>query len=249
MTNQFIPLEMIFNTFKKTLKAKDMTYSDLALKLNLSESGIKKIFISEDCSYSRLNAISEVLELSLVDILTSSLDHEIQEVHFTMEQEQYFVKHPQFFNFFWKLIQERENLDNIKSEFGFKEKECFQFLKKLDEFGILELHAKDVIKIPKMQRVKWMGNGPLMKWMKTAWPKKIIEDLISKEKLDTTDHYSLRYYKLTKKSQLELVQAIQHIDNEFAERSLREIKSGKKINKVRMVSAITSGSYISNKDK
>jgi transcriptional regulator with XRE-family HTH domain len=240
-----IPINMIFDTFKKILKEKGMTYSDLAKKLHLSESGIKKIFIAQDCSYSRLNEISDVLEISLVDIMSSNLDNEIKEVHFTLEQEKYFIKHPALFNFFWKLVQERESLASIKKEFNLSEKEIFLLLKKLDEFGILELHAKNKIKIPKMEKVRWMGDGPLLKWIKTEWPKKIIQDVISKKNLDGLEHYSLRYYQLTKKSQEELVQAIKELDHEFAERSLREFKSGKKLSLVRMVSAVASGSYVS----
>jgi transcriptional regulator with XRE-family HTH domain len=241
-----IPLEMIFDNFKSTLKQKNMTYADLARKLNLSESGVKKIFISNDCSYSRLNEISEALEISLIDVLSSSLDHEIKEVRFTLEQEKYFIKHPSLFSFFWKLIQERESVETIKNEFGLTEKEVFLFLKKLDDFGIIELHSKEVIKIPKMEKVVWRGDGPLMTWIKTEWPKKIIQDVLAKEKIDSLEHYSLRYYKLTKKSQEELVSAISNLNNEFSERALREMKSGKKVGLVRMVSAIASGSYVSN---
>lgn len=241
-----IPLEMIFDSFKKSLKQKNMTYVDLAKKLNLSESGVKKIFIANDCSYSRLNEISEALDVSLIDVLSSSMENETSEVYFTLEQEKYFLKHPAFFCFFWKLVQERESVDSIKKEFGFTEKEVFLFLKKLDDFGIIELHANEVLKIPKVEKVIWRGDGPLMKWMKTEWPKKIIQDVLLKDKQDPLEHYSLRYYKLTKKSQEDLVLAINNLNHEFAERSLREMKSGKKVGLVRMVSAIASGSYVSN---
>ncbi len=243
-----IPLEMVFDHFKKTLKQQNMTYADLAKKLNLSESGVKKIFIANDCSYLRLNEISEALEISLVDVLSSSLENETKEVRFTVEQEKYFIKHPSLFSFFWKLVQERESVESIKNEFGYSEKEVFLFLKKLDDFGIIELHTKEIIKIPRMEKVVWRGDGPLMNWIKTQWPKKIIQDVLAKEKQDPLEHYSLRYYKLTKKSQEELVLAINNLNNEFSERALREMKSGKKLGLVRMVSAIANGSYVSSND-
>ncbi len=244
-----IPLEMIFDTFKKTLKHKGMTYSDLATLLNMSESGIKKLFSSKDCSYQRLNEISEVLGLSFVDVLNSSQTNEVKEVHFTLEQEKYFVRHPEVFNVFWKLVQERESLSSIKKEFNLSEKQVYLTLKKLDDFGIIELHPNNKIKIPKIEKVRWMGNGPLMKWIKSEWSKKIIEDVTSKETLDSLEHFSLRYYQLSKKSHEELVFAIKELDHEFSERSLREVKSQKKLGLVRMVSAIASGSYITNEKK
>ena len=44
-----------------------MSYQELAIRIRMSESGVKKIFAGEDVSLSRLSQICDALDVNLVD--------------------------------------------------------------------------------------------------------------------------------------------------------------------------------------
>src|SRR5574343_367976 len=62
----------VIDTLKAHLKARGLTYKDLATGLNLSEASIKRMFASGDCSLERLDQICVYLQLEFSDLFTSS---------------------------------------------------------------------------------------------------------------------------------------------------------------------------------
>ena len=64
-----IPFYRILEVIKGELKKRRMTYANLATELSMSESGVKKLLSSNDCTYSRLNEISDVIGISVNKII------------------------------------------------------------------------------------------------------------------------------------------------------------------------------------
>jgi len=68
---------ILFNTIKQLLKAKKITYKGLSSKLQMSESGLKKIFKESNCSLEKLFKICHVLDIhmsDLFDLIKNPLD-------------------------------------------------------------------------------------------------------------------------------------------------------------------------------
>jgi DNA-binding Xre family transcriptional regulator len=62
----------VFDSIRAHLKARGMTYRDLASALELSESSVKRIISSNDCTLERLEEICRCLQLDLSDLLNSA---------------------------------------------------------------------------------------------------------------------------------------------------------------------------------
>ena len=55
-------------TLKATLKSRNMTYRALALRLDLSEASVKRLFAEETFTLKRIEEICQVLEIDFFEL-------------------------------------------------------------------------------------------------------------------------------------------------------------------------------------
>jgi transcriptional regulator with XRE-family HTH domain len=113
--------DAIFLAIKNYMKLKSIQYNDLAEQLEMSVSGIKKIFREKNCSIEKLITICEVLELSL----TQLLEHVEEPLFFrhlklTVEADHYLAEHPKLF-YLLRIIQTKKVDKSNLIELGFSE--------------------------------------------------------------------------------------------------------------------------------
>ena len=58
----------LFNNLKNELKARGLTYKDVADHLDLTEASVKRLFSTEDMSLRRLDSICELMTIDLADL-------------------------------------------------------------------------------------------------------------------------------------------------------------------------------------
>lgn len=238
---------LLATILKKLLKSRGVTYADLATTLKLSESGVKKILNADDGSLNRIEEIAHALGLGLSDVVNAvEADAPIESVHFTLKQEEFFVENLDYFHFFWKLVYEERSATEIKAELGLTSREVFRYLRKLDQFGLITLLPDERVNIPSRGLVKWTGSGPLLTHIKLNWAKALIDTTVAAHEKAKDHHYSLRYYQLTESSFRELFAAIEDLNREFANRSLREkvMHARSDLREVSMVAAIAPRGYV-----
>lgn len=98
---------------RNILKSRNITYKDIADKLDMSESGVKKLLTSNDISFNKLSAILDILDMKLEDLL--GVERKTY-AKLTSAQEAFLLKHLQHFNFFVQLIHYNCNLEDLKKE-------------------------------------------------------------------------------------------------------------------------------------
>lgn len=235
---------LILKTLKSLLRQRKISYADLAKKVGLSESGIKKIFTSKDCSYRRLSQIANALGFRVSDLLNEIENTETTKVQFTEKQQQYLLKNMPAFRLFIKLAVERQNLSDLIKEFRLSEKETFSLLKKLDDLKLIELHANNKIKLPPLSLVKDFGNGPLMSALYQEWGAHIVKDLAD-PKYQHHGNFIVRCLRLKKESYEELLSKILELENEFLRRAVSEMSvSTSELKTVRWMWMTDDQSYI-----
>lgn len=237
-------------TIKQALKSKSINYKELAFMIGMSESGVKKIFTSNDCSFSKLYTICDAIGLNLADIINESKKEFIIESKFTHEVENFFSSNLDYFYYFWKIIAERLPPEEVKKSLNLDETQNFRYLKKLDDFNLIELHENNRIKIPKMKINRWVGSGPLTHKIHKEWGIKLVQDLTTVDNIknnlkNSGQHYSIKMMKLTPESHGELITSLKNIEFEFLARSKREATiNPEKAQLYRFISGCHNGSFI-----
>jgi len=161
-------------TLKKNLKAKEITYSDLARKMGLSEATIKRLFSKESFSLQRLEEVCKILDLDFHDLaMMMRRDSHSQSNVLTIEQEKVLAENSKLLTFFYFLIN-GWSLDQIIAEYDISVKEATGFLAKLDRTNLVEWHPDGRIRFLVSKNIFWQKNGPL--W--NLYQKKIQEDFM-----------------------------------------------------------------------
>lgn len=184
--------EEIFRALKSILKARKITYKSLGTSLQISEAGIKKMFLAQDCSISRLSEICNAMGITLNDLVSVAKKLPVRVVELKTSQADFLVKNPHYWNFFRKLAHEKLTVNEIAELYCLDKVTVRRYLKKLDELGLIEIHPGDriLINMPSLSKVK-MQNSGLQKMMKDDGIKFIREIDLEKE------HHSLGMINFT----------------------------------------------------
>lgn len=213
---------VVISALKKIMRDRGMTYADLGKKLNLSESGTKKIFAGNDGSFQRLSQISKVLGFKISDILDEVENTQMTRMRFSTAQQQYFLKNRPVFNFFVKLVVERQPLQEIKNEFRLSEHQTFKLLKKLDDLGLIQLLPENAIKLPPLSLVKDFGPGPLLSEVYQEWSQSIAQEFAD-PKNQATGQFIIRCFRMKDDTYRELLNRLLELETEFLKRAVREM--------------------------
>ena len=89
---------------KQAIRARRITYRALAGRLAMSESGVKKLFASGDCSIGRVLAICDAIGVSLEDLAREVEAAGGKPAALSPTQAAFFLQNPQCFYYLWELI-------------------------------------------------------------------------------------------------------------------------------------------------
>ena len=153
-------INSIFSTLKSALKAHGITYADLAKRINLSEATIKRIFAEENLSITRLEQISQVMNMEISDIISLMKERQFRLKQLTEEQELEIARDPLLI-LVGVCVLNRWELEDITSKYNISENQCVQKLARLDRLKIIELLPKNRIKLLVSPNFQWRKNGPM----------------------------------------------------------------------------------------
>jgi len=63
---------LIFDALKMHLKARGMTYADVARALKLSEATVKRIFATRNCTLARLDELCDLIQVDMAELARSA---------------------------------------------------------------------------------------------------------------------------------------------------------------------------------
>ena len=138
-----------------------MTYADLAKRINLSEATIKRIFAEENLSISRLEQISQVMNMEISDIISLMKERQFRLKQLTEEQELEIARDPLLI-LVGVCVLNRWELGDIISKYNISEHQCVQKLARLDRLKIIELLPNNRIKLLVSPNFQWRKNGPML---------------------------------------------------------------------------------------
>ncbi|WP_396435585.1 helix-turn-helix domain-containing protein [Limnohabitans sp.] len=152
----------VVNALKAHLKARDMTYRDLAQSLNASEVTIKRIFATSDCSLHRLEQICTLLQIEFADLFHTSPKQRKLITRLSPAQEKEFASNKHLLMMaicalnHWPVKTMWEHLSITPTE-------GLALLEHLDSMGFIELIDPERYKLLVSSNFAWINNGPIMR--------------------------------------------------------------------------------------
>jgi transcriptional regulator with XRE-family HTH domain len=234
--------ELAMDAVKAALKRQKITYAELAKRLEISESGLKKILSATDGSFQRLAQICEVLGLVMRDLLAG--ESHTQEISFTPAQQEYLAGNTAALRLYWALVYERRALEEAEKLAGLNGKEVFSVLRKLDQLNLLELLPANRLRIPAVRPVKWVGDGPLIRKLHREWSAGFVKALARPDP-HAGEQFISRYFRASRRTVEELQAALKDLEAEFLRRAIKEMRSeSPDLVHLRWVSAVDDKSYL-----
>lgn len=150
----------LFELLKTVLKARRMTYADLAELLGLSEPTIKRIFAERDCKLSRMNEFCTALGLTLDDLVAEANRVEVRTTQLTDSQEAKLSEDRPAFNLFLLLL-DGMTVETIREHYQLKKQRIFKLGMSLEKIGLAEVMPGNRIRLTVQSPVEFRRDGPL----------------------------------------------------------------------------------------
>jgi transcriptional regulator with XRE-family HTH domain len=155
----------VFETLKAHLRARGMTYEDVARELDVSEATIKRVFSQQDCTMSRLEQICAVVQVDLPEIARGTPRETRLINQLTREQEQDIVDDVRLFIVAVCTMQSLR-FEDIVATYKITPAQCVSLLARLDKIGFLELMPNNRYRLLVAKTFQWIPDGPIMRWAK-----------------------------------------------------------------------------------
>ncbi|MCE3254356.1 MAG: family transcriptional regulator [Cellvibrio sp.] len=152
------------DTLKQLLKARNITYRDLAKALDLSEANIKRIFSNQSFTLERLEQICGLLELSLSDLFLLNTQKEHRLAQLTREQEEELIGDKKLL-LVAVCARDGWSFNDMITHYHISEHECIRLLARLDKLKMLQLLPGNKYKLLIAQNFRWIPGGPLERFM------------------------------------------------------------------------------------
>ena len=164
MSNSQIPA--VVDELKRALKAKGLTYAELAKRLELSEPAIKRTFAQHKFSLDRLEKIAALAGLELAELFERCARKPPAITQLSIRQEQELFGDIKLL-LMANLVLNRWSFDDILEHFEFDQHEAIRALARLDRMRMIELLPGNSYRLLVSRRFSWRRNGPVQRFFKT----------------------------------------------------------------------------------
>ncbi len=151
----------LITALKQELKSAGMTYADLAGKLGMAESSVKRMLARGEMPLSRLDAICVALKLDFADLARRVADARPLLVELTLAQEKAVVADKKLL-LTAICVLSQWTLEQITGYYRMSEAETIARLVRLDSLGIIELRPLNRYRLKLAKTFRWRPHGPVM---------------------------------------------------------------------------------------
>ena len=155
----------LLKTLRRELKAQGLAYAEVATRLTLSESSIKRMFSESKLSLDRLDALCQVAGMEISDLVKKMGEERTRIDMLSEEQEREVADDPRLLLVAICAINLWEFKEMIET-YDMSEHECVQLLAKLDRLKIIELLPLNRFRLTVANDFRWIPNGPIQRFFR-----------------------------------------------------------------------------------
>ncbi|MET3137736.1 transcriptional regulator with XRE-family HTH domain [Undibacterium sp. GrIS 1.2] len=209
---------LLIDSLKRELKARSITYADLASRIDMSEASVKRMFAQKNFTLQRLDEILQATEISLRDLaLASNEEPLISEL--TFDQEKEIISDPKKFIVAVSALN-LLTVEQMTRIYDMSEIEVVKHLLRLDKIGFLELLPNNRVKLLVARTFRWIPNGPIQSNFRDQAYAEYLESNFDGE------HEIMRLVNvmLSKQSVAALLNRLKQVAREFSEQHQEDAK-------------------------
>ena len=150
----------IVDALKRALRARGISYADVAARLGLSESSVKRLFSTGGFSLDRLEAASELAELDLLELARVADEQRDRVPSLAVAQEEELVGDPALL-LVAVCVLNRWPFERILHRYRFTEPHLIGLLARLDRMGLIELLPGNRVRLLIARSFAWLPDGPI----------------------------------------------------------------------------------------
>jgi transcriptional regulator with XRE-family HTH domain len=166
---------------KRCLKAKGITYRDLAKALGLSEASVKRLFSLESLTLKRAEQILAVLDMTLLEVAKlSASSAETTTAQLSLDQERALAADAKLFSLFHLLLFGL-SLTKIVSTYDISRDHAERRVRSLEALGLVERTPRNEIVVRVKRAIVWRARGPLRQAYEQPVRARFLEDAFGGE--------------------------------------------------------------------
>ncbi|WP_395703767.1 helix-turn-helix domain-containing protein [Aquabacterium sp.] len=203
--------ELVLQVLRAEMRAAGVTYRQLAQRIGMSESSIKRLFGQRDMALSRLAQICHAVGVSMEDVLRQSADLTPRADTLTLAQERSLVADPKLL-LVANCCLGHWSFEQIVETYDLSDAECVRRLVKLDRLALIELKPLNRYRLRVTQNFRWRPDGPVQQFFREH----IVEDYFGGRFDGEGETLLCVPARLTEASAREFVQKLQQLGAELA---------------------------------
>lgn len=151
----------LVDALKKFLRAKGITYREVAGALDLSEASVKRIFASRSFSLQRLEQVCRHVGLSIYELARlAAHEDRLPVTTLNIDQEAALADDPELFSYFYLLINGWSPAQ-VKRRLSLDETQSVRYLTRLHRLELIELYSRNRVRTLTARTIAWRKDGPV----------------------------------------------------------------------------------------
>ena len=164
-TSPVLGTQLLIEAMKDELRAAGMTYADLAEKIKMSESSVKRMFSRREMPLSRIDEICQACKITFDELARKVVDAQPMVTELTPEQEEAVSKDGKLLLVAICCLSQW-TFEQVLETYHFTEPELITCFTKLDRLGVIELKAMNRYRLKLAKTFRWRPDGPLMRYFR-----------------------------------------------------------------------------------
>lgn len=208
----------LVDTLKRLLKARGITYGELATRIDMSEASVKRMFSQKNFTLQRLDDILTASGIEF-DELSAAQSAPTAISQLTLAQEREIIGDPRLLIVAVSAMN-HISFDDIIAYYDMDEVEVTKYLLRLDKIGFLELLPNNRVKLLIARTFGWIPNGPIQSYFRDEASADYLDS-----RFDGPDEVMrLVNVMLSKQSASALLERLKQVASEFAQQHQHETR-------------------------
>lgn len=204
--------ERLVETLKRCLRARGLTYRDVANALHISEASVKRVFAEHSFSLRRLEEICKYLDMEIYELAKLARSKEDEARRLSLEQETALAEDPSLLTYFYLLINGWLPA-RIDREYGLSAARADAAIRELERLRLVKRLPRKRVKLLTSSTIIWHRDGPVRR----RYERQVKSEFLSTDFGQTNEFLELATAELSAASMAIMHRKIERLLDEFYE--------------------------------